>query len=292
MNTQLTGLGVALITPFDREGKIDFTALESLVHFVSNNGANYLVVLGTTAETATLTTAEKTAIIHHIHQCNTHKLPIVLGLGGNNTSDMLATIAKTDFTHISALMSVTPYYNKPSQQGLYAHYKEIAMSLSLPLILYNVPGRTGINLAASTTLRLAHNFSNIIAVKEASANLSQVGYILRDKPKDFLVISGDDAMALPMISMGAKGLISVAANIIPQQISQLAQYALGEENHKSAEIHLKLLPFIDALFEEGNPAGVKAALSVIGMIKNELRLPLVPVSSVLFEKIESLLPSK
>ncbi|MGL5959772.1 MAG: 4-hydroxy-tetrahydrodipicolinate synthase [Bacteroidales bacterium] len=292
MNNQLKGLGVALVTPFDSEGSVDFAALEKLVHFVSNNGADYLVALGTTAEVATLTLAEKQNVLKHICQSNIKKLPIVLGIGGNNTRDVVAAVAHYDFTDVAAVLSVAPYYNKPSQQGLYFHYKEVAAAMPVPLILYNVPGRTGVNLSADTTLRLAHDQKNIVAIKEASANLQQVGYILKDKPKDFLVISGDDGMTLPMIAIGASGVISVAANIVPQQMAALVKLSLEQKNKEAAKIHLNLLALIDVLFEEGNPTGVKAALSMEGMMGNYLRLPLVAASNVLLEKMKRIMPSK
>ncbi|MGL4956250.1 MAG: 4-hydroxy-tetrahydrodipicolinate synthase [Bacteroidales bacterium] len=292
MNNQLKGLGVALVTPFDSEGGVDFAALEKLVHFVSNNGADYLVALGTTAEVATLTLAEKQNVLKHICQSNIKKLPIVLGIGGNNTRDVVTAVAHYDFTDVAAVLSVAPYYNKPSQQGLYFHYKEVAAAMPVPLILYNVPGRTGVNLSADTTLRLAHDQKNIVAIKEASANLQQVGYILKDKPKDFLVISGDDGMTLPMIAIGASGVISVAANIVPQQMAALVKLSLEQKNKEAVKIHLNLLALIDVLFEEGNPTGVKAALSMEGMMGNYLRLPLVAASNVLLEKMKRIMPSK
>ncbi|MDR2814812.1 MAG: 4-hydroxy-tetrahydrodipicolinate synthase [Prevotellaceae bacterium] len=290
MTSRITGTGVALVTPFDaKERRVDYAALAKLVSFVSDNGVDFLVALGTTAETPTLSDGEKQEVLACIRQSNAKGLPIALGLGGNNTSDVLESIRRKDFSGVDALLSVTPYYNKPSQQGLYEHYKAIAEASPAPVILYNVPGRTGVNLSAETTLRLASEVKNIMGTKEASGNLSQINYILRDKPQDFIVLSGDDALTFPLMATGAHGVISVAANAFPKQISDMVRLVNAQKYGDAAKIHLGMTPLIDALFAEGNPAGVKAALSIRGIINNTLRLPLTPASKELMAKIEALI---
>ena len=288
MTSKFSGTGVALITPFDANGSVDYAALTKLVKFVSGNGVSYLVALGTTAETPTLTADEKAKILACIKAANTAKLPLMVGVGGNNTAEVVEKIRHFDFGGVDALLSVTPYYNKPSQQGMYEHYTVAADASPVPVMLYNVPGRTGVNLAADTTLRLAQH-KNIFSIKEASGNLSQMGCILRDKPKDFLVISGDDGLALPLMSIGGDGVISVAANAIPKQVSDMINLALAQKYNEAAQLHLRMIELIDALFAEGSPAGIKAALTCKSMIINKLRLPLVPVSVALMEKMKKLL---
>jgi 4-hydroxy-tetrahydrodipicolinate synthase len=287
MTAKITGTGVALVTPFDaKTQQVDYAALTKLVKFVSDGGVNFLVALGTTAETPTLSDGEKKEILACIRSSNAKKLPIVLGLGGNNTADILEKIRQTDFSEVDALLSVTPYYNKPSQQGLYEHYKAIAQSSPVPVVLYNVPGRTGVNLSAATTLRLAGEVKNILGTKEASGNLSQISYILRDKPQHFLVLSGDDALTFPLMATGAHGVISVAANAFPKQISGMVRLISEQKYNEAAKIHLDMMPLIDALFAEGNPAGIKAALAILGIIDNALRLPLVSASKELMVKMD------
>jgi 4-hydroxy-tetrahydrodipicolinate synthase len=287
MISKFFGTGVALITPFEANGNMDYTALTKLVEFVSTGGVNYLVLLGTTAETPTLTTEEKSKILSCVKSVNKAKLPIMVGIGGNNTLEVVDKIKHSDFSGVDALLSVAPYYNKPSQQGMYAHYTAIADASPVPVMLYNVPSRTGVNLAADTTLRLAQH-KNIFGTKEASGNLSQMGCILRDKPKDFLVVSGDDGLTLPLMSIGGQGVISVAANAFPKQISSMVSLAQAQKYDEAAKIHLQMMELIDALFAEGNPVGIKAALAVQGMISNILRLPLVPASAALMDKIRKL----
>ncbi len=280
------GTGVALATPFRSDGSVDFTSLKKLVQHVSDNGANYLVVLGTTGETPVLSGDEKNAIVDHVKEINSSKLPVVLGLGGNSTSLVLKTIMDTDFTGIDAILSVAPYYNKPNQEGLYQHFKSIAGASPVPVILYNVPGRTGSNISAETVLRLASEFKNqVIAVKEASGNLQQVSTILKNKPEKFLVISGDDSLTLPMIALGASGVISVIANAFTKEFSSLVNLCLESKFQEARKIQYQLLPVYDMLFEEGSPAGLKAFLEVMCIVENNLRLPLVPVSKGLHEKI-------
>lgn len=275
--TDLTGLGVALITPFKSDGSIDFGALEKLIEYQIENGSRYIVCLGTTAETPTLSDSEREAIVRFMVEKVRKRVPIVMGVGGNNTVALRETLTSFDFSGISAILSVTPYYNKPSQEGLFRHYSVLSEASPLPLILYNVPGRTGVNLSAETTLRVARACQNVIGIKEASGDIAQVKKIIDGKTDDFLVISGDDAMTLPIIQNGGNGVISVLANAFPKLFSELVVAALnGDEqfiqsHEKAFENTFKLL------FKDGNPAGVKCYLSLMGLIENELRLPLVPV---------------
>ena len=289
MHKKLKGTGVALVTPFHKDGSVDFKGLEKLVEHVIKNGVNYLVPLGTTAESVTLSKDEKTAVQDFIVEVNSKRVPIVLGIGGNNTQEVINCIKKTDFDDVDAILSVSPYYNKPSQKGIYEHYKLIASASPVPVILYNVPGRTGSNILAETTLSLAHDVKNIIAVKEASGNLEQVMQIIKNKPKDFLVISGDDALTLPMIALGADGVISVAANAFPKDFSDLVHQALKGNFEKAKELQYKLIDIINLLFVEGNPAGVKAALNILKICSEYLRLPLTEVSKPTHNKMAALI---
>ena len=289
MKINMRGVGVALVTPFAASGAVDFAALENLTHRVAEAGADYFVVLGTTAETPTLTADEKRDVLQCVRAANTRRLPVVLGLGGNNTTEVVRNIRETYLSGIDAVLSVTPYYNKPSQEGLYLHYKAVAEALPCGLVLYNVPGRTGVNMKADTVLRLARDFDNVVAVKEASGCLSQAAYILRDRPDGFAVLSGDDNLTLPMVALGADGVISVAANAFPEQFCRMVHLALDGRSAEAAPLHLRMMEAVDALFEEGNPAGIKCALACRGEIENALRLPLVPVSDRLREKIGRLM---
>ncbi|MFI3262724.1 MAG: 4-hydroxy-tetrahydrodipicolinate synthase [Rikenellaceae bacterium] len=286
MNTFLNGVGVALVTPFTNSGAVDFEALKKLVDFTIAGGVDYLVALGTTAETATLTADEKDAVLDCVLATNAGRKSVVVGVGGNNTADVCAQLAKYSREGVNAILSVTPYYNKPSQEGIYQHYKQIATTSTLPVVLYNVPGRTGVNMTATTTLRLANEFSNIIAVKEASGNLGQVAYILRDRPANFKVISGDDNLSVALISQGGDGVISVAANSFPEVFSEMIHCAL-KGDYTTAQANLsRLLEATDLLFSEGNPTGVKAALAVKGILENNLRLPLVPSTEKLYASLK------
>ena len=269
-------MGVALVTPFKDDMSVDYEALERLVEFQLRNGTDYLVVLGTTGETPTLNDSERQAIIDTVVRINAGRVPIVLGIGGNNTMGVVEQIRKTDFTNIDAILSVSPYYNKPSQEGLYQHYKTIAESTYMPIIIYNVPGRTGANISAETTLRLARDFHNIVAIKEASGNFKQIDDIIKNKPANFMVISGDDGITFPLITLGAVGVISVIGNALPAEFSRMVRLALKGEYNSSLTIHHKFTELFKLLFVDGNPAGVKAMLSEMGLIQNELRLPLVP----------------
>jgi 4-hydroxy-tetrahydrodipicolinate synthase len=289
INNKLTGMGVALITPFKTDESIDFDALAGLVEHQIKNGTDYLVVCGTTAETPTLTETEKEEITRFVIEKAAGRLPIVLGVGGNNTKAVVEKLLNSDFRGIDAILSVTPYYNKPSQEGLYQHYAAIAKASALPVILYNVPGRTGVNMLASTTLRLAKEFSNICAIKEASGNFTQIDDIIKNKPADFMVISGDDGITFPLITLGAVGVISVIGNAFPREFSRMVRLALQGDYAGSRQIHHRFTELIELLFVEGNPAGVKSMLVVMGMIENVLRLPLVPNTIKTYEKIRIVL---
>lgn len=289
MKTNIKGVGVALITPFNDNGDVDFEALERLLDRVAAGGADYLVVLGTTAETPTLSAAEKEAVTKFIVSKNGGRMPVVIGIGGNCTAEVVDHIRHFDFTGIDAVLSVAPYYNKPSQEGIYQHYKAIAGVSPRPVVMYNIPGRTGVNMTAETTLRLARECKNIIAVKEASGNLSQMAYILRDRPEGFLVISGDDNLTLPLMAMGGDGVISVAVNAYPGKFCRMVHLLQQGDTAAAAGLHLEMMEATDALFAESNPVGVKAALAYYGLIRNNLRLPLVRSSAVLNERLKELI---
>jgi len=284
-----SGTGVAIVTPFKKDKSIDYPTLEKHIEFLINNGINYLVVLGTTGESVTLSDEEKDQLIPFVIQKVNKRLPLVLGIGGNNTSAVISKIQKTDLSKIDAVLSVAPYYNKPSQQGLYEHFKAIAQVSPKPIILYNVPGRTGVNIKADTTLRLANDFKNVVAVKEAAGDMSQAMYLVKDKPADFQIISGEDALSLPLIMLGFAGVISVVANAMPKEFSEMVKLGLDNNYTEAKKIHYKLLEFTDQMFVEGNPSGVKAALEILGIMENNLRLPLVPVSDNTYKKISSLI---
>ncbi len=288
-SNKLAGMGVALITPFKTDFSVDYEALTHLVEFQIANGTDYLVILGTTGETPTLTDEEKAAIVNHVIKVNKGRLPLVLGIGGNNTMGVVEQIRRTDFSNIDAILSVAPYYNKPSQEGLYRHYKAIASSTNMPIILYNVPGRTGVNISADTTLRLAHEFDNIVAIKEASGNFKQIDDIIQKKPEKFLVISGDDAITFPLITLGAAGVISVVGNAFPKEFSRMVRLALRGDLEGARAIHYRFVEMNELLFVDGNPAGVKSVLSCMGYIENILRLPLVPTTVHTYEKMDELL---
>jgi 4-hydroxy-tetrahydrodipicolinate synthase len=281
---KISGMGVALITPFKKDKSVDFDALARLVEHVTAGGSDFLVALGTTAETPTLSAQEKKDLVSFISGKNRKHLPLVVGVSGNNTEDVVNNVSKL-YKEADAVLSVTPYYNKPSQKGLIEHFTAIADASEKPVILYNVPGRTGVNMNADTCLSLSAH-QNIIGIKEASGNMNQLGYILRDRPGDFSVLSGDDGLTLAQIAMGIDGVISVAGNAFPEEFGNLVHLALTGNFTEARLIHLQLIEIIDLLFVEGNPVGVKAALSVKGLIENELRLPLVRASDVLYEKLK------
>ena len=290
MKTPLfSGTGVALITPFRKQQEtVDFTKLESLIEHIVTSGVDYIVALGTTSEAATMTDSERAAVQEFIVETVSGLLPIMLGLGGNNTLSLSDTLARTNFDGISALLSVTPYYNKPNQRGLIAHYRAVSEASPVPVVMYNVPGRTGVNMTAETTLTLAHECPNIIGIKEASGNLQQIMEILRNRPAGFRVISGDDALTYPMLTMGADGVISVMANALPKEMADMVHLAQKGDLKKALPLHFRMLPLMNAIFEEGNPTGIKALLEAQGMITNVLRLPLVKASKQLSNKLATL----
>jgi len=288
-NNNLYGTGVALVTPFDKSGKIDFAALEQHLNRIIDGGINYLTLLGTTGEPPTMTKEEKSEILKFVKEKTAGRVPIVLGIGGNNTSAVVEEILNTDLSGIDSILSICPYYTKPSQRGIYAHFEAVAKASPLPVILYNVPGRTSKNIDPDTVIKLANDFKNIVAIKEASGNMNQIMSILAKKPEDFAVISGDDSLAVPMISLGCIGVISVAANVVPEQFSKMIKLALEGDFISAREVHFKLLELMNALFEDGSPSGAKAALNILGIMEENLRLPLVPVSPSVREKIKTLL---
>lgn len=278
-----------MITPFKADKSIDFPALAKLLEYIIQNKADYIVVLGTTAETATLTEAEREQVKTFVVERVNSRVPLVLGVGGNNTKAVTDYLRQNDLSSFSAILSVVPYYNKPSQEGIYQHYKAIAEASPLPVILYNVPGRTGVNMTAETTLRLAKNFTNIIGVKEASGNITQMDDIIKNKPADFMVISGDDGITFPLITLGAVGVISVIGNAFPREFSRMVRLALEGDFANALLIHHRFTELFSLLFVDGNPAGVKCLLNAKGMIQNELRLPLVPTKITTYEKIRQVL---
>ena len=282
----LKGVGVALVTPFNEDLSIDFESLTKLVNFNIENGTQFLVVLGTTAEAATLSTEEKKQVIDHIVKTNAGRLPLVLGIGGNNTMEVKKQIESTDLSDFQAILSVSPYYNKPNQEGLYQHYKVLA-STGKQIIIYNVPSRTGQNIDAKTTLRLAHEFPNLFMIKEAAPNILQYFDILRQKPDGFNLVSGDDEYTLPVTLAGGNGVISVIGQGYPKEFSTMVQLAFDGKVKEAYEIHNKLVEITRLIFAEGNPAGIKTVLAEKGIIKNYLRLPLVAASAGLQEKIKA-----
>ena len=286
---QLKGLGVAMITPFKKDGAIDVPALKKLTDHLVDNGADYLVVMGTTGETSTLDKEDKKLVLETVMATNGGRKPVVLGLGGNNTSDLCAQLDRMDTAGLAAILSVSPYYTKPTQNGLFEHYRALSEHSKLPILLYNVPGRTGSNILPDTVLRIAFDCRNVIGVKEASGNMEQIMTIIKEKPKDFMVISGDDAITLPLIAAGADGVISVVGNAFPKEFSEMVHHAAKNEMNEARVIHYKLLEIIQLLFIEGNPAGVKEVLSHLDICDNYLRLPLVPVSQQVSERMRRLM---
>ena len=289
INNKLAGMGVALITPFNEDETVDFVALTRLIEHLIKNNVDYIVACGTTAETPTLTETEKREVVSVITSTVAGRCPVVVGVGGNNTKAVVEHLKNDDFTGVDAILSITPYYNKPSQEGLYQHFAAIAKASPLPVILYNVPGRTGVNMTAETTLRLANDFENICAVKEASGNFTQIDDIIKNKPNDFMVISGDDGITFPLITLGAVGVISVIGNAFPREFGRMVRLALQGDYDNARTIHHRFNELIDLLFVEGSPAGVKSMLAVMGFTKNVLRLPLVPNTIKTYEKIRFVL---
>lgn len=285
------GLGIALITPFRQDGSVDYDALLRLVEYQLSNGADFFCILATTGETPCLTAEEKKNIKELVVRTVNHRVPILMGCGGYNTAAVVEELKTGDFSGIDGILSVCPYYNKPSQEGLYQHFKAIAAATSLPVVLYNVPGRTGVNLQASTTVRLAKDCQNIVAIKEASGNLEQIDEIIKNKPSSFDVISGDDALTFPMISCGAIGVISVIGNALPKEFSKMIRLEFRGEYEGARKIHHKFIDLFSLLFIDGNPAGVKAMLHEMGMIENVLRLPLVPTRISTLQKMSEIMKS-
>lgn len=291
LRDQLTGTGVALATPFKEDKSVDLESLHKLIDFVIEGGVNYIVTLGTTGETPTLSKEEKTDIINYTFSIVSGRVPVVVGIGGNNTAEVVHEIESLPIENAVAILSASPYYNKPSQEGLFQHYKALAASTAKPILLYNVPGRTGSNITAATTIRLANEIENINGIKEASGNMNQCMQILRDKPQEFLVVSGDDNLALAQIACGMRGVISVAANCFPKEFSEMVGYALKDDFGAARKINSLLLQGYELLFAENNPAGVKAFLTELGVIQNHLRLPLVPLSEGLARQVTAYLPT-
>jgi len=285
---QFKGLGVALVTPFLENGNVDMAGLQRLVEYNIDNGVNYLVVQGTTGESVTLTKEEKQRILEFIIEINNKRLPIVLGIGGNNTAEIVYTLQTTNLNGVDGILSVSPYYNKPSQEGIYQHYKAVAQATDKPIILYNVPGRTMSNVLPETTLKIAREFKNVVGIKEACGNLEQIMKIIQNKPKDFLVISGDDALTLPHIAIGGDGVISVVGNAFPKRFSTLVHSALQGDYITARKEHYELFEVIQNLFADGNPGGVKHVLKELNICSDHLRLPLVKVNKTVAEQLTRL----
>jgi len=289
LRQQLRGTGVAIITPFKSDDSIDFDALGKLIDFIIGDGIEYIVSLGTTGETPTLDKQEKLDIIHFTFDRVNGRVPVVIGIGGNNTKDVVNSVQTYPLEKAAAVLSASPFYNKPSQEGIFQHYKAIAEASPKPIILYNVPGRTGRNMEPSTTLRLAHEVANVKGIKEAGNSIPQCMQILRDRPDDFLVVSGDDDLVLPELAAGIDGVISVAANCFPKNFSDMVRAGLAGDFTKANHLNYPLIEAYNLLFTENNPAGVKAFLSEMGFIKNVVRLPVVPLSSSIHEKVKGYL---
>jgi len=284
-----TGTGVAIVTPFKNDKTVDFDALQRIIHHCIDGQVDYIVVLGTTGEATTLNTGEKADVVRCMVDTVAGRVPIVVGVTCNDTAKVVEDIRHTDFNGISGLLSATPYYNKPAQAGLIEHFKAVAATSPVPVILYNVPGRTSVNMTAETTLKLAHEVDNIAGIKEASGNLTQIMQIIKDRPDHFSVISGDDATSLPLMAVGSQGVISVAANALPLEMSTIIRKSLENDNFMAQIAHYKLLELFELLFVEGSPSGIKAALHILGLSENVVRLPLVPVSQKTYHRIESII---
>lgn len=287
MSSKFLGTGVALVTPFKSDLSVDHDALTNIVNFNIENGTDYLVICGTTGESVTITKEEKKALIKTITNANNGRVPMVLGIGGNNTAAVIEEIKSTDLNNMDAILSVSPYYSKPTQEGLYEHFKAISKASPIDVILYNVPGRTSKNMEPETTLKLANDFENIIAVKEAGNKVSQYLHLLKNKPKDFLVISGDDDLALSIVLAGGAGVISVIGQAFPKEFSNMIRLGLKGDAKAACQLHFKLMDVIDYIFEENNPAGIKAVFEALNLCADHVRLPLVPASNQLKEKIKA-----
>ncbi len=286
---KIKGTGIAMITPFKKDLSVDYKSLEKLIKHQVEGGIDYIVLMGTTGESSVLSHNEKKEIIHFCIKKINKKIPIVLGIGGNNTSQLVAEIKSTDFSGIDAILSVSPCYNTPTQEGIYQHYKVISEASPLPIILYNVPGRTSSNISDKTTLRLANDFRNIIAIKEASGDFNQIMNIINNKPNDFIVISGDDAITLPLIYIGAEGVISVIAQSHPEEYSNMVKFAREGKINEANEIHYKIYPLYEPIYIEGNPVGIKACLELLGLCESQVRLPLIKGSEKIKNQLKKIL---
>ena len=284
-----SGTGVAIVTPFTKTGAVDFDGLEKLIKYLVDGNVDYLVVHGTTGESATLTAKEKVEVLEFVKKITKGKKDIVLGVGGNNTQEVIDNFSHYNFNGVSAILSVSPYYNKPNQEGIYLHFSAIAKKAPRPIILYNVPGRTGMNMTSDTTLKIAHAHKNVIAIKEASGNVEQCMRIIENKPAHFQLVSGDDNITLPLIACGAKGVISVAAMAYPKEFSEMVRLCLKGNFEKALKLHYKIMPITDLIFADGNPGGIKAALKIKGIINDKVRLPLANVNSSVYKAIEKIL---
>lgn len=285
-NTKFVGTGVALVTPFNADGAVDYDGLTNLINHVTEGGVEYLVALGTTAESATLNAEEKKKVVAHILEVNNGELPVVLGMGSNNTAAVVEQIKNTDFTGIDAILSVSPYYNKPTQEGIYQHFKAVSEASPVDIILYNVPGRTSSNMDPSTVIRLANDFENIIGIKEAKGDIVQAMELIKNRPDDFLIISGDDMITLPMVLCGGDGVISVIGEGFPRTFSDMVRHALRGELSEAQRKHYKLTTMTDLIFAEGNPGGIKAVLKELDVCGDTMRLPLVNISDELYATIQ------
>ena len=286
---KIKGTGVALVTPFNDDKSVDYKGLENLLNHVIDGGIDYLVLMGTTGESVTLSKVEKVAVVDFCKKINNSRVPVVLGIGGNNTMQVVEDIKSANLDGIDAILSVSPAYNKPSQEGIYQHYKMISGNSPLPIIVYNVPGRTASNISAETTVRLANDFENIVAVKEASGDMDQIMKIIKNKPSDFVVLSGDDGLTLPMIHMGAEGVISVIGQSHPKEYSDMVSFGLSGNQEIANQLHNKLYDFYVPLYAEGNPVGIKACLELLGICKSQVRLPLVEASDAIKNELKSLM---
>ncbi len=286
MDNPFKGTGVAVVTPFHNYGTVDFQSLEIVLNHIIKGGVDFVLALGTTSEASTMSKDEKSAIVDFFIETVDKRVPIMLGVGGNNTQEVVNCITAQSFEGIDALLTVAPYYNKPGQKGMYYHFKTIANASPVPVYLYNVPSRTNTNISAETTLKLAHEVNNIVGIKEASGDFTQIMEIIKNKPKGFTVLSGDDALTLPLLSIGAEGVISVIANACPKQFSTMVNFGLEGKFDKANKFHYKLIDIINSLFEDGNPAGIKAALDIMGLCKNNLRLPLVKANKRIYNNLK------
>jgi 4-hydroxy-tetrahydrodipicolinate synthase len=289
MSLKFRGTGVAVVTPFHNYGTIDFTSLGKVLNHIIDGGVEFILALGTTSEAVTLSNDERVAVINYIIETVDNRIPIMLGVGGNNTQQVVNNLKSINFNGIDAILSVAPYYNKPQQKGLFYHFKTIAATSPVPVYLYNVPSRTSVNISAETTLRLAREIDNIEGITEASGDMPQIMKILKDKPEDFVVLSGDDALTLPMLAMGADGVISVVANAFPAEFSEMVRLGMKGKLKSARKIHYDILDIINMLFADGNPAGIKAALDILGLLNNNLRLPLVKANKAVYNQLNTLI---